>query len=240
MHFLALVADYDGTLAHGGVVAPSTLAALRRLKDGGRRLLLVTGRELADLQSVFRELAIFDRVVAENGALLFDPATGAERLLAAPPPRLFVERLQERRIEGLSVGRAIVSTWQPEERTVLDVIRDLGLELQIVFNKGAVMVLPAGVNKATGLAAALEELGLSAQNVIAVGDAENDHAFMNACGCSAAVGNALPSVCDDADVVLRGSYGDGVVELIERLETDEDALVRLSSGPAASGSSSGG
>ena len=61
---------------------------------------------------------------------------------------------------------------------MLEAIRDLGLELQIIFNKGAVMVLPAGVNKASGLAVALARLGLSPHNVVGVGDAENDHAFL--------------------------------------------------------------
>ena len=61
----------------------------------------------------------------------------------------------------MSTGRVIVATWEPHETIVLETIRDLGLELQVIFNKGAVMVLPAGVNKATGLAAALEQLGLS-------------------------------------------------------------------------------
>ena len=60
---------------------------------------------------------------------------------------------------------------------MLETIRDLGLEFQITFNKGAVMVLPAGVNKASGLAAAIGELGLSPLKVVGVGDAENDHAF---------------------------------------------------------------
>jgi len=59
----------------------------------------------------------------------------------------------------------------------------LGLELQVVFNKGAVMVLPSGVSKATGLRAALAELDLSPRNVVGVGDAENDHAFLALCEC---------------------------------------------------------
>jgi HAD superfamily hydrolase (TIGR01484 family) len=60
---------------------------------------------------------------------------------------------------------------------VLETIRELGLELQVIFNKGAVMVLPSGINKATGLRAALDELQLSPHDAVAVGDAENDHAF---------------------------------------------------------------
>jgi hydroxymethylpyrimidine pyrophosphatase-like HAD family hydrolase len=101
---------------------------------------------------------------------------------------------------------------------VLEVIRDLGLELQIIFNKGAVMVLPAGVNKATGLVAVLSELELSAHNVVGVGDAENDHAFLHACGCGAAVANALPILMESADIKLAGKAGAGVIELIVAIE----------------------
>jgi hypothetical protein len=225
VYFLAIAADYDGTTAEDGVVHAGTLAALQRFKETGRRLMLVTGRELSDLESVCPDLPIFDRVVAENGALIYDPASKEQRLIAPPPPPIFVERLIERGIQPLSVGRSIVATWQPNETAVLEVIRDLGLELQIIFNKGAVMVLPAGVNKAVGLAVALRELELSAHNVVAVGDAENDHAFMRACGCSAAVANALPLLKDAADIVLNGARGAGVVELVERICADDAALI---------------
>jgi hypothetical protein len=225
VYFLALAADYDGTLAEDGVVHPDTLAALERFKESGRRLLLVTGRQLPDLESVCPNLAIFDRVVAENGALIYDPASKEQHLIAPPPLPIFIERLKERRVAPLSVGRVIVATWQPNETAVLEIIRDLGLELQIIFNKGAVMVLPASVNKAVGLTSALRELALSPHNVVAVGDAENDHAFLRLCGCSAAVANALPLVKESADLVLAGARGHGVVELIERICQDDAAVI---------------
>jgi HAD superfamily hydrolase (TIGR01484 family) len=225
VYFLALAADYDGTLATDGVVDGHTFAALRRLKETGRRLLLVTGRELPDLMKVCPELDIFDRVVAENGALIYDPESRRQQELAPSAPPIFVERLKEKRVAPLAVGRSIVATWEPHETAVLEVIRDLGLELQIIFNKGAVMVLPPGVNKATGLAVALRELELSAHNVVGVGDAENDHAFLRACGCSAAVGNALPLVKDSADLSLSGERGAGVIELIERICHDDAAII---------------
>jgi HAD superfamily hydrolase (TIGR01484 family) len=225
MYFLALATDYDGTLAHEGVVHESTIAALERLKLTGRRLILVTGRELPDLMRVFPAIELFDRVVAENGALLYKPASKEETPLAPPPPAAFVSALRERRVEPLSVGRSIVATWEPHEADVLDVIRDLGLELVITFNKGAVMVLPAGVNKATGLVAAAQDLDIALANVVGVGDAENDHAFLRACGCAAAVANALPAVKDEADVVLEGARGAGVAELVQRICRDDAAIV---------------
>ena len=86
MYFLALASDYDGTLAHDGVVAPDALEALRRLKASGRRLILVTGRELPDLQRALPELELFDLAVVENGALLYDPRAGVETPVATPPP----------------------------------------------------------------------------------------------------------------------------------------------------------
>jgi HAD superfamily hydrolase (TIGR01484 family) len=209
LYFLALAADFDGTIAHHGVVHPDTCGALQRLKETGRRLILVTGRELPSLQKAFPELAIFDLVVAENGALLYEPATRKENLIAPAPPAIFVEQLKQRNVTPLSVGHSIVATWEPNETTVLEVIRELGLELQIIFNKGAVMILPPGMNKATGLAAALAQLELSPHNVVGVGDAQNDHAFLHSCGCAAAVANALPPVKEAADIRLAGDHGAG-------------------------------
>ncbi|RAI03820.1 phosphoglycolate phosphatase [Acuticoccus sediminis] len=224
MYFHALATDYDGTLARDGVVYAATCMALRRFKAGGRRLVLVTGRELPDLARVFPALDLFDRVVAENGALLFNPATGRERVLGTAPPERFVQRLRSLGVEPMSVGRAIVATWEPHQGKVLEAIRELGLEWQIVFNKGAVMVLPSGINKETGLAAALDELGLSINNAVGVGDAENDHAFLSASGCSAAVANALDGLKAEVDIVLRRDHGAGVVELIDRIIADDARL----------------
>ena len=130
--------------------------------------------------------------MAENGALLYRPADKLEKVLGEAPSEQFVAALRKAKVEPLFVGRVVVATWKPNEKAVVDTIRDLGLELQVIFNKEAVMVLPAGINKATGLKAAVKELGLSLHNVVGVGDAENDHAFMSVCECSVAVGNALP------------------------------------------------
>ncbi|MER9139643.1 HAD-IIB family hydrolase [Mesorhizobium sp. M0830] len=225
MYFIALATDYDGTLAHDGTVSRKTLAALERFKKSGRKLLLVTGRELPDLKHVFSEIGLFDKVVAENGALIYTPASEEERVISPPPEPKFVARLKKQGVKPLSVGRSIVATWEPHHATVLEVIKELGLELEIIFNKGAVMILPSGINKATGLAAALRDLRLSPHNVVGVGDAENDHAFLQACGCSVAVDNAIPAVKATADLVMRGARGKGVEELTDRLIKRDHEIV---------------
>src|SRR5437868_5861963 len=119
MRYLALATDYDGTIAHEGHVDAPTVAALERVRQSGRKLILVTGREMDDLRRTFAPL-----------------------------------------------------------------------------------------------------------DLVGVGDAENDHAFLKLCGCSAAVANALPSVKETADLALHGARGEGVAELIALLLADEQALVR--------------
>jgi hydroxymethylpyrimidine pyrophosphatase-like HAD family hydrolase len=221
MRYVALATDYDGTIADDGVVDKLTLAALERLRGGGRRLILVTGRDLSDLQRVMPRLDLFDLVVAENGALLYEPANHQVQALGDAPPPAFVERLRELGVTPLWEGRVVVATWEPNEGKVLSAIHDLGLNLQITFNKGAVMVLPVGVTKASGLRGALAQLGLSPLDCIGVGDGENDLAFLDVCGLFVAVANALPSVKERAAFVTAGTRGAGVAELIDQLLATE-------------------
>jgi hydroxymethylpyrimidine pyrophosphatase-like HAD family hydrolase len=220
MKYPLLATDYDGTLAHDGAVDAATLAALRRGQTGGLRLMMVTGRELPELKQVFAHLDLFELVVAENGALLYEPAGGGEEVIAPGPPKELVDALVRQNVP-ISVGRTVIATVEPYEHIVLEEIRRLGLEWQIIFNKGSVMTLPSGVNKATGLKAALKKLGVSPMQVAGVGDAENDQAFLQMCGLSAAVANALPAVKSAVDIVTGGARGVGVAELIDRLLKDD-------------------
>ena len=221
MRYLALATDYDGTLAWHGFVDQATVEALRQVAASGRKLIMVTGRELGHLLAVFPEAASFDRIVAENGAVLHRPETGETRLLAAAPPPQFLEELSRRKVEPLSSGLVVVASEQPADTTIAEVIHDLGLRLEVILNKGSIMVLPPSVNKATGLQAALDDLRLSPENVVGVGDAENDLAFLAICGCAVAVANALDSVKERADYVVEGRAGAGVRKLIERLLADD-------------------
>jgi hypothetical protein len=147
MLYCALASDYDGTLATDGRVDDATMQALEQFKATGKKLILATGRELRDLRAVFEGVRLFDVVIAENGAVLYFPATQEERALAAPPPEEFVAALRAKGVDPLSVGRSVVATWTPNEGMVLDAIREIGLDWQLIFNKGAVMCLPADLGR---------------------------------------------------------------------------------------------
>ena len=217
MRYLALATDYDGTLASHDQVSEVASGALQRLKISGRRVILVTGRRLDDLLAVCTCARLFDLIVAENGGVVYNPLNREQTRLADPPSDHFVKQLQGRGVEPLEIGQVLVATLGQHRRTVQDVIWELGLEAQVIGNRNAVMVLPAGVNKATGLDYALRELGLSRHEVVGVGDAENDHSFLKRCECAVAVANAAASTKEIAAFVTTAENGDGVVELVDEL-----------------------
>ncbi|MBF2028097.1 MAG: HAD family phosphatase [Oscillatoriales cyanobacterium C42_A2020_001] len=236
MSYSALATDYDGTLATDGRVTEETLAALECWRKAERTLILITGRQLDDLRTVFSRFDLFDWVVAENGALLYEPATNTETLLAEPPSPEFVAALRDRiqqseqsaqllsreferlhNLAPLATGRIIVATWEPHSTIAETLIQEMGLNLTVILNKGAVMILPTGIDKAAGLQAIATKLNLSLEQIVGVGDAENDLVFLTLCGYAVAVNNALPSVKEQVDWVTKGDRGAGVIELIQTL-----------------------
>jgi hydroxymethylpyrimidine pyrophosphatase-like HAD family hydrolase len=211
----ALATDYDGTLATRGQVPKAVTESLQALKISGRRMILVTGRQLPDLQAVFAEgILLFDLIVAENGALLYWPDSSRTRALAEPAPPALIRALEWRQVRPLEIGRVIVATVVPYDQEARDAIQELGINWKITMNRESVMLLPRGVNKASGLREALAELGLTAAETCAVGDAENDRELFAAAGLRAAVANAVPSLKALADIVTREPEGAGVTELV--------------------------
>jgi len=222
MRFVAVAIDYDGTLAMDGRVDPATLAAVERLLSSGRTFIIVTGRLLRELLDLFPQAALCSRIVAENGTVLYHPATRERRLLGGTVPEPLVEALRRKGVP-FDQGEAILATVRPHELAVLEAIRDLGLAHHVVFNRGSVMVLPPGVTKASGLQAALDDLQLSAHNVVGIGDSENDHALLQTAELAVAVSGAVQSLREAADVVTPEDNGLGSAWLFSALVNDDAA-----------------
>ena len=210
--YRAVAVDLDGTLTTGGWPVASVFEAIRATRAHGVRLLLVTGRILSELDVEFPGLAAhFDVVVAENGCVLRQ--NGLARPLADPLAPQLLDRLHA---AGVAARRGLVllATDASADHLALDAIESLGLDVHLVRNRGALMLMPPGVTKGTGLREALAELGISPHNTLAVGDAENDQALLGAAELGVAVHNAVPSLRDFADLVLTGSDGAGVAALL--------------------------
>jgi hydroxymethylpyrimidine pyrophosphatase-like HAD family hydrolase len=207
----AVAVDLDGTIAHDDEVSPAVLAALDDCRDSGAVTLLVTGRIESELESDFPGLlGHFDAAVLENGALL--SADGRRTALASLDP-LLAAHLRDR-IPSLREGMAILACSVFDMPVVLETIDQLGLDAQLVHNRAELMVVPSGVSKGTGLRTALAELGISAHNCVAIGDAENDLSMLSTAEISVAAPGAVPSIVRAADIVLSGAAGDGIVDFL--------------------------
>lgn len=213
LYFKAVAIDFDGTLAEGSPPSRSVLAAVRLARDLGLRLLLVTGRTLVDLRQAFPDVHDhFDLTVAENGAIL-RVAEGHRRLARPVDPEL-ANALQRRGIP-FQMGEVILACDAVHDAAVFEEIRRLDLDCQLIRNRGALMAVPAGVTKASGLGAGLRELGLSAHSAIAIGDAENDLAMLESCELGVAVANSIPVVRQRADLVLDLGDGQGITTFLD-------------------------
>jgi phosphoglycolate phosphatase len=213
-----LAADYDGTIAEHGRMSADTEAALRSLRGIGFRLILVSGRRLENIRQICGVLELFDAVILENGAVTFCPTTGIEQLIAPPLDERFLDELkQELSDEPLFVGRSMAAAGTNNVARVEMVIARGGYHLDIIACGSRVLVLPAGINKGSGLSFALANLGLRRDQVVAVGDEENDIELLSGCALKVAVGNAVPKLKETADLVLPGLSGQSVQCLVDML-----------------------
>jgi hypothetical protein len=147
-YFRAVAVDFDGTLADGGRTDPEVLKALAEVRARGLRVVLATGRILAELRETFPDVDDHvDVVVGENGAVVSGPA--GTRLLAPPVTEELAVALAARGVACRRV-EVLVACGGDDEHVVLDEVRRLGLDCQLVRNRSELMVLPAGVSRASG------------------------------------------------------------------------------------------
>lgn len=211
--FQALAVDLDGTLTEDGTLGPELLQALDQARDHGLLVLLATGRIQTELVAQFPDLlGLVDLAVLENGAVLVTQ-DGQCRDLTLPVDPALAQALAERGV-GLRAGRCILACHAGDAAVVNEEIARLGLDCHTLRNRDQLMVLPAGTSKGTGLRAALDRIGVSPHNTIAVGDAENDLALLEVAEIAVAVANAVPSVRAHADLCLEHPDGRGVAELL--------------------------
>jgi hydroxymethylpyrimidine pyrophosphatase-like HAD family hydrolase len=211
--FRAAVVDYDGTLTDAQRPDAQVLDAVRGVRATGRKCVLVTGRILAELRADFPDVNDhFDAIVGENGGVLWLPGT-EDRAIATPVDPGLEAALRSRGVHAHR-GWVLLATETTYDDIVNEEIARLGLEVQIIRNRGALMVLPAATAKGSGVMEALKALGLSHHSAVGIGDAENDHSLLDMCEIGVAVANAIPSLKMRADLVLARPNGAGVREFL--------------------------
>jgi hydroxymethylpyrimidine pyrophosphatase-like HAD family hydrolase len=226
MKLAAIALDYDGTLTQTDRLSPAVVDAIGSARCKGIKVVLVTGRRLTHL-AADTELALFDAVVAENGAVLTFPPTGRHVRIAPPVAPSFVAELTRRRLPFVS-GECVIETDAAVAPGILAALRAGEQPHILAFNRGRLMVLPPGTAKSVGLRQALFELRTSMHNTIGIGDAENDHDLLDGCELGVAVGWGSAALRAVADEVIDGDGPDAVAAYLQRII----AIPRLAVGRA--------
>lgn len=97
--------------------------------------------------------------------------------------------------------------WKKRLNGVLDVFRSEPYFLEVV---------PCSVDKANTLGILLEKIGVSTEEVVAIGDGVCDFSMIQMAGLGIAMGNAQDSVKACADVVTASNDEDGVALAVEK------------------------
>src|SRR5207302_2628529 len=168
VYFVGLATDGDGTLVRGKCMAKRTVQALRDLRRSGRKILLVTGERIGQVED-FPHLRLFDCVVAENGAMLYWPRTRTQRRLTSARPDRLLRAIREAGFRSAHHGQVAIAMNLADETRVRLLLRRLDADWHVIRNRHDLMLLPSGIDKSSGLRRALRRLHLAPSRAVAVG-----------------------------------------------------------------------
>ena len=215
----AIITDYDRTITDDSL-RPYTpvMEALGLLKKKfGLKVIIASGRLLNFLVEHLARFQLFDAYVAENGAVLHLPGTDRTIALGQGAAGLG-PALRELKIP-FDKGRVMMSVKAEHTESVVKLIREKALGVDIQRNRDSIMLLPSGISKGTGASEALKTLAIDGKELICIGDAENDIPLFEIASVSVAPSNALPEVKRRADVVCEGGGVAGVTKFLTGLVT---------------------
>jgi len=171
-----------------------------------------------ELYALSKQLNVNIHAIINGGAVLTpknNPYTGAESSMNHTP-------VYEGPVENVDPATKIIKVMFVDDPKKLDSIKPLlpewAKEKYTILRSSDIFLefLYKGVNKAVGVAAIAEHFGIKPQEVICVGDEENDIAMIQYAGLGVAMGNAIEELKAEADYITLTNEEEGVAHVIEK------------------------
>ncbi len=215
----AVAVDVDGTITDGKRrLCCSSLESIRSAEKNGIPVIIVTGNILPVTKTLSIFIGTSGGLVAENGGVIesskgrvvlgdINKCKDAYDFLLTKHP---VEKVDfsDQRISEVAFYRTI------PVKQVKETLKDF--DVKIYDTNFALHITDPAVNKGTSLVQVAGDMGILPEEILAIGDSENDLEFLNVAGVQVAVANAEPELKSIADYVTEKPYGDGVKEALER------------------------
>ena len=229
MKIEAIAVDIDGTITDDTrKICISAIESLRAAEEKGIPTIIVTGNVVNYAYAAEVLIGCSGGLVAENGGMIFKEGyknNSVEILVNSEYIEKADLHLKEKLGENYNKHASHDNNYRATEivfyktiqrKAIEDALKDYEFldELEIYDSGFALHVTDKRVNKGSSLRRLCEKNGISMENVMAIGDSENDEEFLKEAGVKIAVGNADDSLKEKSTYVCKNNFGDGVAEAI--------------------------
>ena len=205
----AVALDVDGTITDNTrKLCVNAINAIYQSENIGIPVIFVTGNVMCVAKALSIFLGTTGGLVAENGGVI--ESGGRTKILGNIKECVNAYNVLKSKFD---VTRRVLA-----EDRVSEMVRDAVMDFNVVVydSKFAIHLTDPLVDKGSSLKMVCSDLGLETDEILAIGDGENDIEFFNVAGVKVAVNNADDKLKDIADYITVKSYGDGVAEAMER------------------------
>jgi hypothetical protein len=227
----AIAVDIDGTITDDKRrICISAIEALRKAEEKGIPTIIVTGNVVNYAYAAEVLIGCSGGLVAENGGIVFKEGEN-DNAVETRVERDFVtsaeNHLKEKLGDKFEIHASHDNMYRMTEtvfyktidrKELEDALEDFKYrdELEIYDSGFALHITDRRVNKGISLRYLCERNGINMENVMAIGDSQNDEDFLREAGHKIAVGNADEKLKEISTYTCEKRFGDGVAEAIEK------------------------
>ncbi|HET8792979.1 MAG TPA: phosphoglycolate phosphatase [Nitrososphaeraceae archaeon] len=218
----AFAIDIDGTLTEngGGIIHLPAFQNLKTLEKLGYKIIYVTGRSSIEayILSVFGGTTKI--AVGENGGVVTLSPT-EHILLGNKHKCIMAYNILTSNIDNVKKKNVFERMTEVVLERTFDIeigkkiLKENNLDIDLFDSKYSFHINSKGINKATGLAKALDILKISPSDTVTIGDSETDIPLFEFCGYSIALNHSDENVKSKANHVVSGNEGKGLVEALD-------------------------
>ena len=219
----AIAVDIDGTLTDNTrKLCINAIKALRKVEAKGIPTILVTGNIVAYTRAISFSIGTSGGMVCENGGVIY--SNYKVKLVAdINKAKNAYEYLKNNPSTKNKIEKVPFSELRQSEITMIrtddaELIKESlkNHDIEIYDTKFALHLTDPNVNKGSSLRLIADELGINMDEIMGIGDSENDLSFLKEVGFSVAVSNANTKLKEIVDYVTSNAFGDGVAEAINK------------------------
>ncbi len=217
----AVATDVDGTLTDEfRTLSHEAIKAIRRLEDKGVPVILASGNALPVMRALQIYLRCTGAIICENGAVV--EYKGELRVLGD-------RKRGEEALKALkeAFGDKVVESWSNAyryvdfaikcevDRRLIEVIIAMIPRVKLLNSGFAYHLVDEKVNKGEGLRVAAQMMKLNLNEVVAIGDGENDIDLLKAAGFGIALAGSPQALKEVANYITSKPNGEGFAEAVE-------------------------